>query len=90
MGGAQRKVERLLVNRGYPFTPVMIGNTPEAFKEALMKVRNLVDEQPADRRIVTINCWNEWTEGSYLEPDTVHGMAYLDAVQEVFGQAAAK
>lgn len=78
------------VNRGYPFTPVMIGNTPEAFKEALVKVRNLVDEQPADRRIVTINCWNEWTEGSYLEPDTVHGMAYLDAVQEVFGQAAAK
>jgi hypothetical protein len=40
------------------------------------------------RRILILNCWNEWTEGSYLEPDTVHGMAYLDAVKEVFGDTA--
>jgi hypothetical protein len=33
---------------------------------------------------VNINCWNEWTEGSYLEPDTIHGMKYLEAVREVF------
>jgi hypothetical protein len=35
-------------------------------------------------RILNLNCWNEWTEGSYLEPDTVHGMAYLDAIKAVF------
>jgi hypothetical protein len=28
---------------------------------------------------------NEWTEGGNLEPDTVHKMAYLDAVRDVFG-----
>ena len=28
--------------------------------------------------------WTEWTEGSYLEPDTIHGMAYLEAIKEVF------
>jgi hypothetical protein len=31
------------------------------------------------------NCWNEWTEGSYLEPDVANGMKYLEAVRDVFG-----
>jgi hypothetical protein len=37
-----------------------------------------------DDRIITLNSWNEWTEGSHLEPDAVTGMEYLDAVREVF------
>jgi hypothetical protein len=36
--------------------------------------------------ILTINCWNEWTEGSYLEPDTVNGLKYLEAVRAVFAK----
>jgi hypothetical protein len=36
-------------------------------------------------RVLNINSWNEWTEGSYLEPDTAHGTAYLDSIQSVFG-----
>jgi hypothetical protein len=34
---------------------------------------------------MNINCWNEWTEGSYLEPDTTTGFKYLEAVRDVFG-----
>ena len=40
-------------------------------------------------RILNINSWNEWTEGSYLEPDTTNGMAYLEAVRDVFARAEA-
>jgi hypothetical protein len=41
-------------------------------------------------RILSINCWNEWPKGSYLEPDQVHGMKYLEAVRDVFLPARAK
>jgi hypothetical protein len=37
--------------------------------------------------MITINAWNEWTEGSYLLPDTEHGNAYLEAIRGVFGDS---
>ncbi|MFO7976453.1 MAG: glycoside hydrolase family 99-like domain-containing protein [Candidatus Hydrogenedentota bacterium] len=72
-------------NRGYPFMATISGNTPEAFESGLRAVQALADTLPEGKRIVTINCWNEWTEGSYLEPDTRHGFGYLEAIQRVFG-----
>ena len=35
-------------------------------------------------KMFNINKWNEWTEGSYLEPDMVNGMGYLNAIKKVF------
>ncbi|MBD3377527.1 hypothetical protein GF406_21035 [candidate division KSB1 bacterium] len=37
-----------------------------------------------------INFWSEWTNGSYLEPDTTHGRAYLQAIRAVFGSEQGK
>lgn len=74
---------------GYPFTGVLVDNTPAAFEAALSRARAFLERRPAAERILTINNWNEWTEGSYLEPDTIHGMAYLEAIRTVFGHAAA-
>ena len=34
--------------------------------------------------LITINSWNEWTETSYLEPDTKYGYGYLEAIKDVF------
>lgn len=71
----------------YPFTSIVVNNTPEAFKAALESARTFaLTNLPPKKRMITLNSWNEWTEGSYLEPDTVNGLAYLDAVRTVFGR----
>jgi hypothetical protein len=69
---------------GYPYTGILANNTPANFKEALQKTKDKLLADPSGPRILNINCWNEWTEGSYLEPDTINGMAYLEAVKDVF------
>ena len=76
-------------NFGYPFTNTISGNTPARFQEALALTKERLLAQPDGPRILNINCWNEWTEGSYLEPDEVHGMKYLEAVRNVCGPANA-
>jgi hypothetical protein len=60
------------------------GSTPEAFKKALIQAKDFLIKNPSTKGILTLNSWNEWTEGSYLEPDMVNGMKYLEAVREVF------
>jgi hypothetical protein len=71
---------------GYPFTPILVGNKPEAFRDALRAAKDFLAEGRTKPPVLTINCWNEWTEGSYLEPDTVDGYGYLEAIREVFGR----
>jgi len=71
---------------GYPFMNTIGNNSPENFKTALQMTKEKLLADSNGPGILNINCWNEWTEGSYLEPDTVHGMAYLEAIKEVFGK----
>jgi hypothetical protein len=73
-------------NHGYPYMPVIINNTPAAFKKALQEAKAMMDTTLQRNKILTINSWNEWTEGSYLEPDTKSKLKYLEAVKEVFGK----
>jgi len=74
-------------NLGYPFMNTITGNTPERFKEALTIARDRIAKQPHGPYVLTINSWNEWTEGSYIEPDTKNGTKYLEAIRDVFGVA---
>ncbi len=63
------------------------GVTPANFEKLLRKAKAYLDARPDQPRLITINSWNEWSEGSYLEPNKRFGMGYLEAVQRVFGAA---
>ncbi|MBP5730791.1 MAG: glycoside hydrolase family 99-like domain-containing protein [Clostridia bacterium] len=61
------------------------GNTPELFGEAMRAAAAFADKHPENPRLITVNSWNEWTEGSYLLPDDLHGYGYLDEIKKLQG-----
>ena len=62
---------------------VNYNNTPESFAALLSKAKKYADSHPEQPKLITINAWNEWVEGSYLLPDMLNGFDYLEAVKEV-------
>ncbi len=58
-------------------------NSPESFAALLTKAKEYADCHPDQPKLITINAWNEWVEGSYLLPDMLNRFQYLDAVKEV-------
>lgn len=59
-------------------------NTPGSFAALLSKAKDYADQHPGQTKLITINAWNEWVEGSYMLPDMLHGFDYLEAVKDVF------
>ncbi len=70
-------------NVGFPFMVILSDNTPECFKTALRKAKDFIQSDKFTGNMLLINSWNEWTEGTYIEPDTEYGYAYLEAVKEI-------
>ena len=62
---------------------VHYNNTPQSFAALLSIAKKYADSHPDQPRLITINAWNEWVEGSYLLPDMLNGFGYLEAVKEV-------
>lgn len=58
-------------------------NTPASFAALLSKAKEYADSHSGQPRLITINAWNEWVEGSYLLPDMENGFGYLEAVKMV-------
>lgn len=57
-------------------------STPGAFQAWLEQaISQTRIQHHGDERLVFVNAWNEWAEGTYLEPDTRFGHTYLEAVK---------
>lgn len=70
----------------YPYTHVVLGNTPERFGRLCKLAAEFATADAKRPPAVFINAWNEWTEGCYLLPEEKYGTAYLAAVKQVFGR----
>ncbi len=62
---------------------VRFNNTPQSFAGFLQNAKEYADSHPNQPKMIHINAWNEWVEGSYLLPDRLNGFGYLEAVKDV-------
>lgn len=66
----------------YPWIPAS-DPTPEEFAKGVEAALEFVERRRTPHAFITLNAWNEWTEGSVLLPDTDHGLGYLQALKSV-------
>ncbi len=80
-----RTIQSLEFVRGdYPWTPTW-DPTPQDFRDGLLAARSFLERHGQPHPVLTINAWNEWTEGSALLPDSHNGYGFLEMIVEVFG-----
>ena len=87
--GAALIITVLLLGLYVPILRLFYGKLEaDVFENALKELKELI-EAHADgihENILFFNAWNEWSEGSYLEPDTVRQYAFLEAVKRVLNK----
>jgi lipopolysaccharide biosynthesis protein len=63
---------------------VYLGSSPQCYSDWLAEAAYHAYTKPVHgKSYVVINAWNEWAEGTHLEPDQKYGHAFLRASAEV-------
>ena len=86
-----------MASRNNVFPEILVGNdrspragrkaiiyynaTPENFYLGAKKAIELVEKKDKEHRIIFLNSWNEWGEGSYMEPDTKYGKGFISQLR---------
>jgi hypothetical protein len=60
---------------------------PERYEEWLRTEAQRLRARDDVPHLLFVNAWNEWAEGSHLEPDQRHGLAYLEATRRAVDAA---
>lgn len=67
------------------YISAIIDSTPDKFQIMLQNAKAFIEQKNIQPKVVIINAWNEWGEGSILEPRADKwGLGYLEAVKNVF------
>lgn len=61
---------------------VITRSSPELFRQHLDDAFTYVGSRPCEHRLVFLKSWNEWAEGNFVEPDEIHGRAYLTTLRQ--------
>jgi hypothetical protein len=70
----------------WPGTLIVVDETPAAFEALVRAAFAYLNVRPVVPPVLTIGCWNEWTEGHYLLPDTRHGLGMLRALARALAE----
>jgi len=65
---------------------IFYGFSITRYKQWLSAIVNRVvinDKYNQDEKLIFVNAWNEWAEGTHLEPDRKYGFSYLQATYDV-------
>jgi lipopolysaccharide biosynthesis protein len=70
-----------------PGANIFQGATPELYGFWLSGVLDQEKHRASPESLIFINAWNEWAEGTMLEPDQRHGRGYLEATRAALAGA---
>ncbi len=70
----------------WPACTIFRNENPTAFKAFVQSAFVYLNKHPEVPKILTIACFNEWSEGHYLLPDNRFGYGMLDALGEALGK----
>ena len=62
---------------------IYYNDTPKNFGEGVNKAISSVEHREPEHRLIFLNSWNEWGEGSYMEPDLRYGKGKLETLKQI-------